>query len=261
MIERIPYKACPLCGDPAITDLFETDCTRHPAYHPDLPPTIEWCECYKCRHVFTSGYFGEDGLALVFRQALAHQTPVYDVEKERWLWARVVELVVGQLGRPRGKWMDVGFGNGALLCTAQEWGFEAFGLDLRAEAVAGLGQFGIAAAVSTIEAYPGERGFGVISMADVLEHMPFPETALRAAHRLLRDDGVLFISTPNRNTAVWKVLDQNHVNPYWAELEHCHNFTRESLYRLLDAYGFAPAAYNVSHRYSSGMDVMARKIA
>lgn len=261
MIDRIPYQSCPLCGDLAITDLFEIDCTKHPAYHSDLPPVIEWCECFKCGHVFTSGYFGNDGLALVFRQALAHQIPGYDVEKERWLWARVVEQVVGEFGAPQGTWMDVGFGNGALLCTAQEWGFEGFGLDLRADAVAGLSQFGIAGAVSTVEAYAGEQVFSVISMADVLEHMPFPETALRAAHRLLRDDGVLFLSTPNRDTAVWKALDQGHANPYWSELEHCHNFNRESLYRLLDANGFAPAAYNVSHRYASGMDVMARKIA
>jgi SAM-dependent methyltransferase len=169
--------------------------------------------------------------------------------------------VVGEFGAPRGKWVDVGFGNGALLCTAQEWGFEAFGLDLRADAVAGLSRFGIAGAVSTIEAHPGAQSCSVISMADVLEHMPFPETALRAAHRLLADDGVLFISTPNRDTAVWKALDQSHANPYWSELEHCHNFSRESLYRLLLANGFAPAAYNVSHRYASGMDVMARKIA
>ena len=259
-IDRIPYQACPLCGDPAITDLFETDCTQHPAYHPDLPPVIEWCECFKCRHVFTSGYFGDDGLALVFRSALDHQKPGYDVEKERWLWARVVEFVTAHLDDAHGVWMDVGFGDGALLCTAQEWGFDALGLDLRAEAVAGMRDFGIEATVSTIESCPGEKRFRVISMADVVEHMPFPGQALRAAHRLLSDDGVLFVSTPNRDSAVWKLLDRNHANPYWAELEHCHNFTRKSLYTLLGANGFAPAAYNVSHRYSSGMDVVARKL-
>lgn len=39
--------------------------------------------------------------------------------------------------------------------------------------------------------------YAVISMADVLEHMPYPRAGLDAAHRLLRPDGILFLSMPN----------------------------------------------------------------
>ena len=195
----------------------------------------------------------------MFRRTLLHQTPGTEVDKARWLWGRVVEMVVARSGAASGKWMDVGFGDGALLCTAQEWGFDAFGLDLRQEAVAGMRDFGIEARVSRVEDYPGEKEFRVVSMADVLEHMPFPDAALRAAHRLLADDGVLFVSMPNRDSAVWKVMDRHRTNPYWSELEHFHNFTRKILYRLLEKHGFTPLAFNVSDRYRSGMDVMARK--
>ena len=75
-------------------------------------------------------------------------------------------------------------------------------------------------------------------MADVLEHMPFPGEALAAARRLLEDNGRLFVSSPNRETAVWKALDQMQANPYWGELEHFHNFSRAGMVGLLKAHGF-----------------------
>ena len=256
---RVPYDTCPVCGDAALADLPEADCTKHPAYHPALPPTIEWTECFACGHVFTAGYFNDEALALVFRTTLDHQRPGFDVEGQRLLWSQVVERITASLAGASGKWLDVGFGNGSLLFTAQEWGFEAIGLDLRDEAVAAIRGFGVAAEAARLQDVAGERVFRVISMADVLEHMPFPGEALSAAHRLLEDDGRLFVSSPNRETSVWKALDQMGANPYWGELEHCHNFSRKGMVRLLGAHGFEVQSYAVSARYRSGMDIIARK--
>jgi Methyltransferase domain len=70
-------------------------------------------------------------------------------------------------------------------------------------------------------------------MADVLEHIPFPKMALAAAHRLLQQDGVLFLSMRNMDSMVWRLLHRNGANPYWGEIEHYHNFSRRRLYALL----------------------------
>jgi len=85
-------------------------------------------------------------------------------------------------------------------------------------------------------------------MADVLEHMPFPKAGLTAAHRLLRPDGVLFLSMPNMDNMVWRRLHANGVSPYWGEIEHYHNFPRKRLYALLQQHGFRPVEYSVSER-------------
>lgn len=59
-----------------------------------------------------------------------------------------------------------------------------------------------------------ERGsFQVVSMADVLEHMPWPRKALKQVHELLADNGVLFVSLPNTDSLSWKVMDQTGSNP------------------------------------------------
>ena len=96
-------------------------------------------------------------------------------------------------------------------------------------------------------------------MADVLEHIPFPKVALAAAHRLLQQNGVLFLSMPNMDSMVWRLLHANGVNPYWGEIEHYHNFSRRRLCALLKNHGFQPAEYNVSERYRVCMEVIAVK--
>ena len=98
-------------------------------------------------------------------------------------------------------------------------------------------------------------------MADVLEHMPFPRAALDQAWELLADGGLLFVSMPNADCFLWSLLDKNGQNPYWAELEHYHNFGRRRLYRLLEERGFAPRRYGVSQRYRACMEVIAQKVA
>jgi 2-polyprenyl-3-methyl-5-hydroxy-6-metoxy-1,4-benzoquinol methylase len=100
----------------------------------------------------------------------------------------------------------------------------------------------------------------VVSMADVLEHIPFPKPALRHAAALLAPDGMIFLSMPNADTIVWKYLDSfKQQNPYWFEIEHCHNFTKNRLSSLLDETGFEVLDYNINPRYRAGMEVIARK--
>src|SRR5262249_12297637 len=110
-----------------------------------------------------------------------------------------------------------------------------------------------------VEELDHEGCYSVISMADVLEHMPFPKVGLAAAHRLLQQSGVLFLAMPNMDSMVWKLLHTNGINPYWGEIEHYHNFTRTRLYALLRSHGFRPAEYGVSERYRVCMEVIAIK--
>jgi hypothetical protein len=58
---------------------------------------------------------------------------------------------------------------------------------------------------------------------------------------------------------LWKAMDRQRANPYWAEIEHYHNFGRSRLYALLREMGFEPLRYGISERYRAGMEVIARK--
>jgi len=166
--------------------------------------------------------------------------------------------MMSPIGRdPLGTWLDVGFGDGSLLAAAQEFGFRPFGLDLREEAVKRLAHQGIEAQLGQLHESPISDA-AVISLADVLEHVPFPADLLASARQRLRFDGILFVSCPNMASVAWRTLTQLHVNPYWMELEHFHNFTRLRLTQLLEQCGFRIVQFGFSERYRLGMELIAR---
>jgi SAM-dependent methyltransferase len=226
-------------------------------YHMSLSPTIKWRNCGDCKHLFTEGYFTDQALKLIFSKTQVNQQVGYDFEKQRFVSARMVDKVLPYA--MEGIWLDVGFGNGSLLFTAQEYGFIPIGVDLREDSFKKLSSLGIQAYSTTIEELTLNDKCSVISLADVLEHVPFPKTMLHAAHGLLEDEGVLFISIPNADSIAWKLLTQQNLNPYWGEIEHYHNFGRERLNSLLRECRFEPITYNISERYRLCMEIVAKK--
>lgn len=216
---------------------------------------MRWCRCAGCGHVFTEGYFTDEALDLIFGKTHDHQSVGNNAERQRLVSARMVERVASYVAD--GHWLDVGFGDGSLLFTAEEWGFTSVGLDLRQGNVEALRGLGIESHCLDVERLDQPGRFAVISMADVLEHMPYPSVGLTAAHKLLRPGGALFVSMPNMDSVVWRLLDQARTNPYWGEIEHYHNFGRRRLYALLAEHGFRAVRYSVSERYRVCMEIIA----
>jgi SAM-dependent methyltransferase len=260
-LARIPYERCPLCDGPESDAVALADCSLQPNYKAPLPTAMRWLQCRRCAHLYVDGYFSPVALEVLFSETLPSQVPGHDLEAARYVSARMVENVSAFLPAQAGRWLDVGFGNGALLTTAAEFGFDVIGLDLRESSVARMRELGFEAHALEIDDYRSAQPLDVISMADVLEHMPFPKRALQHAAGLLREGGVLFLSMPNADSFLWQQLTRNSVNPYWAEIEHYHNFGRRRLYALLRECGFTPLRYMVSLRYRACMEIIARREA
>jgi SAM-dependent methyltransferase len=258
MNERILFGKCPLCDCPTLIDSVTGNCSNHPLYHNSLSAVMRWKKCTNCAHIFIEGYYTDDACRLIFSKTNEKQQVGFDVERQRITSSHMVEKALPYV--TEGYWLDVGFGNGSLLFTAQEYGFVPLGVDLRIDNVNKMSSLGIECFCKDITELYLNYKCSVISMANVLEHMPYPKNALRAAYRLLSDEGVLLISMPNIESVVWKALDQNNENPYWGEMEHCHNFSRKRLYGLLREVGFEPVRYGISVRYRSCMEVIAKKI-
>ncbi|MFH1603224.1 MAG: class I SAM-dependent methyltransferase, partial [Pseudomonadota bacterium] len=256
-VARTLYTACPLCNTGDIRPLLTADCSGHALFHPAIPPQMTWLKCAACQHVFTDGYYTEDALELLFGQTHENQRIGFDMDNQRAISARMVEKVLPYA--QTGNWLDVGFGNGSLLMTAAEYGFVPVGIDLRRPNVEGMKRFGIEAHCVDIGELNQPARFSVVSLADVLEHMPFPRESLEIVHRLLRSGGILFLSMPNMDSVLWRSLDESQANPYWGELEHYHNFGRKRLFELLHVCGFEPVRFGIGERYRVCMEVLARK--
>jgi 2-polyprenyl-3-methyl-5-hydroxy-6-metoxy-1,4-benzoquinol methylase len=148
----------------------------------------------------------------------------------RFRWAS------GQLRRlrPGARILDVGCGEGALLWTAQQLGLEPHGCDLAANAVLLarqlLGTEHIHA--TTIDQLPYPPAFfDCIAGLEVLEHLPNPLPFLEATHQLLKPEGTLLLTTPNRFrffAVAKRLLGLPHSNTDYPP----HHYTRWSAYAL-----------------------------
>lgn len=261
----IPYSCCPICGNSRAAGVFIVPTTAHPLWHPPLPETMTWVRCEQCEHVFTDSFYSGAGLAELFLRANANQLAGGDMERERAVWAPVVQRVLDAMPAHTNPfdtklgWIDVGCGSGGLISTAEEFGFDAAGIDLREEAVRRIVEQGYKAYCADLFSVQSDSPIHVISMADLLEHTSHPIKVLLRANQLLEANGVLFISCPNRESSSWREMDRKNQNPYWAEIEHHHNFSRKSMMLLMRQCGFAPVNYAVSLRYKACMEIVAIK--
>ena len=153
---RIPFAACPLCDSAHFEEERIGDARHHPLYKPELPARMRWMRCADCGHDFTDGYFSPRALEILFADTNASQKPGADPHGGRAIAAKMVEKVRAALGTVRGRWLDVGFGSGALLGTAAEYGFDVVGLDLRSENVEWMKDSGIEAHSVEFTEYPAE---------------------------------------------------------------------------------------------------------
>lgn len=281
-MSRTLYKACPMCKAPE--KVFVAHRTASAKDHPLQPgledSTMRWMRCSECCHIFTDGYFGPEDWERILSKTNPHQSvDASPIINQRGESARVVERVrraldspphshvglLGGLDPNQGRWLDVGFGSGSLAVTAQEMGFDVSCIEVReanVQAMRALG-LGVSATRSSFEDYPeraDSRMFNVISFADVLEHLPYPIAALKKAVGMLCLGGILYISCPNRESAVWKLLDRAGHNPYWGEIEHYHNFSADHLSEWLIESLSVQVEIGVSNRYLSCMELIVKRL-
>lgn len=102
------------------------------------------------------------------------------------------------------KLLDVGFGFGMFLGCAEEFGFECYGIDKFAYNVDAAKEFTNAKLYECDmnAKYPfPDAYFDVVSILDAIEHTENPFQTLVHIRKYLKDNGMLFLTTPNGNWA------------------------------------------------------------
>jgi 2-polyprenyl-3-methyl-5-hydroxy-6-metoxy-1,4-benzoquinol methylase len=145
--------------------------------------------------------------------------------------------------RPPAKILDIGCGNGDFLCTAQEAGYEGFGIDISQAAVTLCKQRGLQAEVmefANLDIWEGHCDrFDLITMWDVIEHVPDPHTLVRQAVQRLKPGGYLLIKTPRVSALTFQFVK---AFPWLAGTllsapDHIQFFNRHAFSSLLHSHG------------------------
>lgn len=161
-----------------------------------------------------------------------------NLEVPAFVHARLDELVAGfEEYRSLGRWLDVGCGAGTLLEAVRGRGWEAVGTEVSHGAAEAVRAKGFDVRVGEIAALGlSEQSFDVISLVEVVEHVPDPRGLLAEVEPLLRPGGALYVTTPHGRGVSARVLKAG-----WSVVappEHLQLFSARGLRRAVDGAGF-----------------------
>lgn len=109
--------------------------------------------------------------------------------------------------RKTGKLVDIGFGEGGLLSVAEKKLWQCFGTELSPQSLKYGNERGWTVSNDALNDEKFEKNsFDVVTMIELIEHVPNPDSFLETAFTLLRPGGLLFITTPNTKSINQKFL-------------------------------------------------------
>lgn len=144
---------------------------------------------------------------------------------------------------PTGRWLDVGCSAGFIVEAAKNAGYDAFGIDVESWGVEyarnTLGLDNVRKSYLEDLDYP-DGYFDVITVYEVIEHVPNLHTFVAALKRLLAPGGIIEIRTPD--VGHWRVPRKLET---WGPIlpsEHLYYFSHKTLDRLLERHGIETKA-------------------
>ena len=150
-------------------------------------------------------------------------------------------------GNRGGDALDVGCGTGEFLLALRDRGWSVLGQEVNANAAGIAIEAGLDVRTCSLDRCGFEaESFDLVTLWDVVEHLPDPVSTLREIRRILRPGGLLVLSTPDL-----KSLDSRLFAGWWHGLEiprHLVLFGPETMRQALQRAGFE----KVERKYISG---------
>jgi ubiquinone/menaquinone biosynthesis C-methylase UbiE len=163
--------------------------------------------------------------------------------KEQWDYSKTKENLFYNLQLKKitdftkpGRLLDIGCSNGSFVHAAQNYGWDACGIELEAESCKIAAKHGVNVYHNELikQAFPDEY-FTAITMWSILEHLWNPKEILGEVMRILKPGGILAVCVPNIQSIGWKLLKEE-----WNCIEpqvHLNLFNPKNLEKFMQQFG------------------------
>ncbi len=195
--------------------------------------------CKHCGLVFVSPRMGEDVILNEYSSANIHGYREQFVSQNEGR-ERAFERFIKPLNKrcpAKGRLLDVGTAGGTFPAIAQKYGWEVYGCEPnRWFCTWAKENYGLHIDCGTLfeQQYKNEY-FDVITLFDVIEHVPDPASLLDKCNRLLKPGGLLVVTYPDIGSWIARIMGRR-----WVFLMsvHLYYFTRRTASAMLDKTGF-----------------------
>jgi len=236
------HRNCPTCNKNDYSDVFQKD-------------YFDIVRCNNCQLVYTNPIFDDEHYKETY-QSDDYQEIVKDLGEESHIY-RVnrfgkerVEILSKFLPEKKIKYLDVGCSTGFVVEAAKNIGWDATGIDLNPSAI----KFGKSRGLnlknkSLDEITFKKESFDVISLFDVLEHLPNPIEIVSQALDYLKKGGLIFIYVPNWDSAS-RILLGKDAHFIWPT-HHLNYYTPTTIRNFLDGFDL-----KVNYLVTEGLDII-----
>jgi len=152
------------------------------------------------------------------------------------------------LSKSKGAVLDIGCASGTFLDLMREKGWEIEAIELDKTMVEKLKSKKIKVFNRPFEEFSSDKKYKLITMFDVLEHIPDLKTTFKKIHELLADDGVLALITPNFSSTQRKLFGKK-----WFQFkpqEHIQYFSPDTLTKAIEPYELSVVHVSASGQYA-----------
>ena len=236
----LPARPCPACG-------------AHEAHAVFARQGYRLVECASCGLAYIANPPTTDELAEIYSAASDYHTDLMRPGSDEFIrmghvadhHLRRLLALTGAHGKDA-RLLDAGCSAGLFLDRARARGFDVAGVEFSDDSAAfARAHFGLSVHTGTLHDLAAPAGsYDVVTMFDVLEHVPDPAADIAVAHSLLKPGGLFLLSTPNID-GLFPRLSRPlaRVINYWPHPEppyHLMQFSVRTLSAMLRKGGFRP---------------------
>lgn len=195
---------------------------------------FELWKCLRCGTIFTCDQVAQEALTDLYD----HYYDAAHFEMPSVVTQSLERVILSfEPFRSTGRILDMGFGEGGLLQVAEKHGWKCYGTEISPRSLEyGTNQGWVVTSNAETDARFLSQGFDVVTMIELLGHVPNPQNFLRSAAQWLRPGGVLYLTTPNANS-----LNQRLLGLEWSVVsppEHLAIWTPKGMQQALSRAGF-----------------------
>jgi 2-polyprenyl-3-methyl-5-hydroxy-6-metoxy-1,4-benzoquinol methylase len=212
------------------------------------PDMFALLECNRCGHLMTEPRLQESDLGTLYGTYYPRKYAVAsDIRREASRavspFARLMRWWMGtdnqgQYSLCRGESMlDIGCGSGLSLMEAQALGARALGVEADPNVRRLAEELGLQIHIGSLidDPFPGEL-FDLITLNQVIEHLPSPDQLLLQLHGRLRSGGRVTLVFPNVRSIWCRLFGARWIN--WHIPYHLHHFSLPGFIQMAERCGY-----------------------